>query len=211
MRNGLVMFCVAVAMAALWSCAPGPSPAGKAAEKSAAKAAVAPADAAKWGCVGGMTVRRDDAPVKNTADKEVYLTERYGLTAYRIPAKNGSYAVKLHFAETYEGVDEAGKRLFSVRIEGQPVLPNLDVYKEAGNQRFAAIVKPFDTEVKDGELTIEFQENVQKTMVNGIEVLGKPGAPTTGFELRIDCGADADYKDKAGHVWKKDQEFKAQP
>ena len=140
----------------------------------------------------------------NTKDKAIYLRERYELTAYRIPVPNGKCKVKLHFAETYEKVTEPGQRVFTVSLEGTPVLVDFDPFKEAGNQRFAAIVKEFKTGVKDGELTIGFTEKVQKTMINGIEVSGK-----NGFELRINCGADADYTDKDGHVWKKDQAFSA--
>jgi len=205
MRKALgVTFAVMAVACVMSACGPRGGPATK------EPAGAAPKEA-RWGYVGGQTVKRDDAPVKNTNDKDIYLNERYDLTAYRIPVKNGAYMVKLHFAETYEGITDAGQRVFSVTIEGKPVLVNFDPYKEAGNQRLAAIVKQFGVEAKDGEMTIEFQPNVQKTMINGIEVLGTPRTATAGFELRINCGAGEDYKDKAGHVWKRDQEFKAQP
>ncbi|MCY3021983.1 MAG: malectin domain-containing carbohydrate-binding protein [Planctomycetota bacterium] len=157
----------------------------------------------KWGYVDGEVTTRPDHEVKNTKDKAIYLHERYELTKYRIAVPNGKCTVKLHFAETYEKITEPGQRVFTVSIEGKPVLVDFDPFTEACKQQFAAVVKEFKkVEVKDGELTIEFQPKVQNAMINGIEVRGK-----NDFELRINCGADADYTDKAGHVWKKDQAF----
>jgi hypothetical protein len=199
MRNVLTMVAAGLALGALSACAPKVAPGAKPEGKPTVEAAK------PWGCVGGKTVLRPDAEVKNTKDKAIYLNERYSLSACRVPLRNGTYTVRLHFAETYEGITEVGQRVFSVSIEGKPALPDFDVYKEAGKQRLAAVVKEFEAEVKDGELTIEFQQKVQNPMINGIEVIGRGAAK--GFELRINCGAAEDYKDSAGRVWKKDQEL----
>jgi hypothetical protein len=164
------------------------------------------AKAARWGYVGGKVVTRADAEVKNTQDKAIYLNEHYSMTAYRIPVSNGTYAVKLHFAETYEGIKEAGQRVFSVAIEGKTVLPDFDVFKEAGNQSFAAVVKEFEAEVKDGELTIEFTPKVQNPEINGIEVQAKVKGKARGAALLINCGATSDYEAKDGRIWRRDQE-----
>ena len=165
-----------------------------------------------WGFVDGMTVKRDDQAVKNTDDKEIYLNERYLLTGYRVALPNGAYTVTLHFAETYEGIKTVGQRVYSVALEGETVLKDFDPFKEAGEQRFAAIVKTFPARVEDGELTIDFAKKVQNTMINGIEVFERTGCPffpRRRAVLRINCGAQQDYTDKAGCLWKKDQEFKA--
>ena len=167
------------------------------------------AQAARWGYVGGKMVTRADAEVKNTQDKAIYLAEHYGMSAYRIAVANGTYSVKLHFAETYEKIEDVRQRLFSVAIEGKPALTDFDVFKEAGKQRCAAVVKEFGVEIKDGELTIEFTPKVQNPMLNGIEVAAKRGRRMQGPALLINCGADADYKAKDGRVWRKDQEYRA--
>lgn len=167
------------------------------------------APAARWGYVGGKVVARADADVKNTQDKALYLTEHHSMTAYRIPVANGSYAVKLHFAETYEGIKDVGQRVFTVAIEGKPVLPDFDAFKEAGKQSFAAIVKEFEAEVKDGELTIEFTPKVQNPMINAIEVRTLRQGRPAGAALLINCGAAADYEAKDGRIWRKDQEYLA--
>jgi len=168
------------------------------------------AKAARWGYVGGKAVTRADAEVKNTQDKAVYLNEHYSMSAYRIPVANGTYAVKLHFAETYDKITEAGQRVFSVAIEGKTLLADFDVFKEAGNQGFAAVVKEFEAQVKDGELTIEFTPKVQNPMINGIEVQAKFKGKPHGAALLINCGATADYEAKDGRIWRKDQEYQAQ-
>jgi len=193
MRHMLAPVAALIALLGLAACGPD----GERDEKEKA-----PPKLAAWGYVDGSPTSRADHEVKNTKDKALYLCERYELTAYRIPMPNGKCTVKLHFAETYEKITEPGQRVYTVSLEGTPVLVDFDPFKEAGQQQFAAVVKEFKTEVKDGELTIGFKPKVQNTMINAIEVSGKKS-----FNLRVNCGADADYTDKDGHVWKKDQAF----
>lgn len=164
---------------------------------------------ARWGYVGGRAVTRADAEVKGTQDKAIYLNERYSMTAYRIPVANGTYVVRLHFAETYEGIRDVGQRVFSVAVEGKPALADLDVFREAGKQTFTAFVKELQAEVNDGELTIEFTPKVQNPMINGIEVQSAGTRRAGGTVLLINCGATADYTAKDGRTWRKDQEYQA--
>ncbi len=182
-----------------------PKPARTAGEQAQAPAA----KVARWGYVGGKVVTRADAEVKNTQDRAIYLNEHYSMTAYRIPVANGTYAVRLHFAETYEGIKDVGQRVFSVAIEGKTVLADFDVFKEAGRQSFAAVVKEFEAQVKDGELTIEFTPKVQNPEINGIEVRAMRKGKPHGAALLINCGATADYEAKDGRVWRRDQEYQA--
>jgi len=157
--------------------------------------------AARWGYVGGTMVARAKTEVKGTEDDPVYLTERYSLKAYRFAVPNGRYTVRLHFAETYERITAAGQRIYTVAVEGKPVLRDFDPFKEAGAQ-FAAVVKECEADVADGELTIEFADKIQNPMINGLEVIA-PG----GSAIRTNCGAAQDYTDKAGRLWHKDQPF----
>jgi len=127
-----------------------------------------------YGAIEGQTVLRTEIKaVQGTKAPQVYLTERYGMSAYRIVVPRGDYKVRLHFAETYEGITGAGQRVFSVKINGQCVLKDLDVFKEAGG--FAEpLVKEFKKiKAPDGKLLIEFSEQVQKPEINGIEVLAE--------------------------------------
>ncbi|MDP2896698.1 MAG: malectin domain-containing carbohydrate-binding protein [bacterium] len=127
----------------------------------------------KWGALDGMTVDRRAAglsEIENTDDDVIYLTERYSMQGYQFEVPNGRYLVRLHFAETYEGITDEGMRLFSVETEGKTVLKDLDVYKEAEGKN-KAIVRNVVVEVSDGTLDITFVPNVQNPEVNGIEVL----------------------------------------
>jgi hypothetical protein len=125
-----------------------------------------------WGYVGGRAVRRDERPVADTTDAPVYLNERYKQSAYRVSVPNGRYTVRLHFAETFSRVTGPGMRVFGVSVEGRPVWPTLDPFREAGGRAYAAVVKTTQADVADGELTIEFKESDKHApMVNGLEVL----------------------------------------
>ena len=119
---------------------------------------------------GGDTVQRPMAIVLKTEDAFIYLNERYDPSAYRIPLENGTYELKLHFAETYYEIYAAGQRVFTVTVEGAPVLAGFDPFAEAGKP-FATVVKTVPVTVSDGELTIGFEPKVQSPMINGIEVL----------------------------------------
>lgn len=114
----------------------------------------------------------------------IYLTERIsdntkvkGPFSYKIPVTNGTYTVKLHFAEIYWGVDNpegleggVGSRIFNVSMEDTEIFTGYDLYKELGAGQ--AGVRMYDIEVTDGELTITFEATVNKPKVSAIEVLG---------------------------------------
>jgi endoglucanase len=127
-----------------------------------------------YGAVGGKTVQRTGIKtIEGTKAPQVYLTERYEMSAYRFAVPKGEYKVRLHFAETYEKIEKAGERVFSVSINGQIVLKDLDVFKEAGG-----LAKPLVKEFKkikasDGKLLIEFTQQTQNPEINGIEVFAE--------------------------------------
>ena len=130
--------------------------------------------AAKWGFVGGQVVARDPKlNVTGTDAPDVYRTERYSMDAYQFDLPNGKYTVRLCFAETFDGVEKAGDRVFSVKVQGKAVLTDLDVFKESGG--FAKpLVKTFKgVAVTDGKLRIEFVANVQNPEINGIVVVAE--------------------------------------
>jgi len=130
-----------------------------------------PFEQGKYGYVGGGYITRENlTTVKGTKLHDVYRTEHFLLNAYRICLPNDKYAVRLHWAETYGGVYGAQQRQMNVKIEGKLVLENLDPFKEAGGHS-TAMIKTVDVEVKDGELTVEFEPIYESTMINGIEVM----------------------------------------
>jgi hypothetical protein len=126
---------------------------------------------AQWGAVGGEVIARADLKIAGTKRPELYLTERWGMTAYQFTVPNGTYLVRLHFAETYEKLTKPGERVFTVKINGQVVLKDFDVLKEAGGFGKPLVKDAPGVAVTDGKLKIEFVEGVQKTEINAIEVL----------------------------------------
>ncbi len=132
-----------------------------------------PFTAGSWGYIGGHAWSTSHA-ISGTVDDTLYQFERYGMTAYKFTVPNGDYHVIFHFAENYW--KSSGKRLFSVALEGTPVLSNLDLYSEAGGA-FRAYDRDFVTNVTDSVLDVVFQASVNSPKINAIEVLSiQPGA-----------------------------------
>jgi hypothetical protein len=124
----------------------------------------------KWGAVGGRTATRSLSLEGDTPSPDLYLAERYGLSRYEFTLPDGSYTVKLHFAETFDGVVNPTERDFGVKIGEKMVLENFDIMKEAGAWA-TPIVKEFTKiEVTGGKLKIEFVHGTQNPLINAIEI-----------------------------------------
>lgn len=122
--------------------------------------------------------------ISGTTDDPLYQTFRYDGSAsspldFNFTVVNGTYEVRLHFAETWSGITAAGQRVFDVLLEGQTAVNDLDVFAEAGPN--AALVKTLQTTVSDGLLTIGLRHVVQNPFVCGIEIvqLGATGPDET--------------------------------
>ena len=101
-----------------------------------------------------------------------------GAMKYSFPVKNGSYEVRLYFAETpYSGgVKAAGERVFDIKVEGQTKVSNLDIFKEAGMN---ALQKTVVINVTDGNLDLDFVRKIGNPQINGIEILPATTSSTT--------------------------------
>jgi len=91
------------------------------------------------------------------------------MSAFSYPVPNGKYVVKLHFAETYEGIEGPGGRVFSFNVKGVE-FADFDVWVKAGGP-MKAYVETVPVEVKDGKLDITFTPKEQNPEINGIEIL----------------------------------------
>ncbi|HYK92331.1 MAG TPA: malectin [Acidobacteriota bacterium] len=127
-----------------------------------------------YGFVGGDTVDRGSSmKIEGTNDPKIYQTERYSMDKFVAEVPNGKYTVRLHFAETYDGIDTDGPRVFDVQIQNQNVLKDLDVSKAAGKVQ-KALVKEFKgISVTNGILDITFVAKQQNPEINGIEILAE--------------------------------------
>lgn len=124
------------------------------------------------GFADGEVIERPDLAIANTKDPAIYRAERYSMTSFSHPLPNGKYIVKLHFAETYEGITAAGERVFSFNVEGQE-FKDFDVFVKAGGVQ-KAYVETVKVDVSDGKLDIKFTPNIENPEINGIEII--PGS-----------------------------------
>jgi len=124
------------------------------------------------GFIGGDTVERSGVNVANTTEPGIYRSEHYSMDSFSTPLANGKYLVKLHFAETYEGITGPGQRVFSWKVQGHE-FKDFDVWVKAGGA-LKAYVESVPVEISDGKLLITFTSNVENPQINGIEIIRQP-------------------------------------
>jgi hypothetical protein len=124
---------------------------------------------ADTGFVGGDTIERPGIAIANTQTPSLYRAEHYSMSAFHWKLPHGKYTVKLHFAETYEDIDAAGKRVFSFNVEGED-FKDFDVFKKAGGA-LRAYVETVTVEVTDGSLDITFTSQTENPQINAIEII----------------------------------------
>ncbi|XP_060672965.1 probable LRR receptor-like serine/threonine-protein kinase At1g56130 isoform X2 [Ziziphus jujuba] len=111
---------------------------------------------------GPQYTARTDSQITETLDSELYKTARISpgsLRYFGFDLKNGKYVVKLHFAEitmddtrSWKGL---GRRIFDVYIQGERVLQDFNIQKEAGGSK-RALIKTFEANVTNTIIDIHF-------------------------------------------------------
>jgi len=115
--------------------------------------------------------------ITGSPDPDLFSVERYGHFTYAIPVDTRDrYTLVLHFAEFYfgprlPGGGGAGSRVFRVMCNGETLLDNFDIYKEAGSLH--ALTKTFYhlKPSAQGKLNLTFEPIVNNATISGIEVL----------------------------------------
>ncbi|HON65040.1 MAG TPA: malectin domain-containing carbohydrate-binding protein [Phycisphaerae bacterium] len=137
--------------------------------------------------IGGKTADYG-SPIEGTDEDVVYQSVRWDLQAYKLNLPNGAYDVTLKFCEIAHG--RPGARVFSVKLQGKPVIQSLDIFARVGKNR--ALDFDFaNVRVEDGTLLIEFVPEVEYPCIAGIVVEG----PET---VKINCGSSKSFKDYVG-------------
>jgi subtilisin family serine protease len=159
-----------------------------------------------WSADTGYTagaVWSTNAAIGNTASPTLYQTCRYGPAfSYNFPAPDGTYTVKLKFAEPSR--TGPGQRVFNIAVNGAPVLANFDIFAQAGGANLALDLS-FTVAVTGGQVAIKFLAGNDWPMVNAIEIL--PGAHSNAIApIRINAGG-ASYTDPSGLLWSADTGF----
>ncbi len=136
--------------------------------------------AADSGGTGGSTNSTTDAIV-GTNDPTLFQTEEWADAAsapfyYSFNVPNGTYTVKLLFAEIYTNWCSPGSRVFNVDINGDTVLSNFDIDDSVGCE--TALIKQFPVMVTNGNIKINFSDvNSLHPKISAIEIY--PGLPTS--------------------------------
>jgi len=127
---------------------------------------------ADQGFADGDTDERPGIAITNAVDARIYQSEHYSMSRFTQPLPNGKYIVKLHFCETYDGIQGPGGRVFSFNVAGHE-FKDFDVWAKSGGFQ-TAYVEAVPVDITDGNLVITFAPNVENPQINGIEIL--PGS-----------------------------------
>lgn len=126
----------------------------------------------------GGTVYSTSSPIANTAQDQIYQSERYGNFSYAIPVgQSGIYAVDFHLAEIY--FTAVGSRVFNINVEnGQFVRNNLDLIQTYGPNNTANVLRADNLNITDGTINITFTTVKDNAKVSGIAVGRYTSTPT---------------------------------
>jgi beta-galactosidase len=152
-----------------------------------------PYRAGAWGSVGGKMFKLtnntrlpygSDRAIAATDDDPLYQTQQTGIERYKLDVPQGTYELTLHFAELQGGAvkglvynlensartEDSTARIFSVLINDQPVLENVDIAKQYGVA--TAVSKKVRVNVKDEKgITLTFKTVKGEAVLNALQVV----------------------------------------
>lgn len=142
---------------------------------NAGSGSVASLDGIEYGpdrfATGGMTGATTET-IAGATSGTLYQSERYGNYSYEIPVSSATYSLKLHFVEMFH--ESAGARSFSVTVEDQEVLTDVDLYSLVGRLgAYEYIVE--EIPVSDGHLTVNLITQEDNATISGIAIYSADG------------------------------------
>ncbi len=147
--------------------------------------------------------------VTGTKDPGLFMSERWGMSAFSHKLPNGQYLTKLYFAETYDGITGPGQRVFSFNVQERE-FKDFDIWAKAGGPR-RAYIETVPVKITNGELRIVFTAQVENPAIKAIEIIPQAGtgtgAASSAAAIRIKAGSSAPFTDSSGQVWQADQGF----
>jgi len=153
---------------------------------------------------GGSVLEGTRDFIARTSDPTMFRSARIGEFSYDIPLKPGTYELRLFFAEpkfgpaTYAGGGESS-RIFSVEMNGKPLLSDLDVVSQSGGTNVALVRITKDVSpAKDGYLHLRFIRTEDQPLVNALEIV--PANPGKIRPVRL-VAQDNSLTDHAGRAW----------
>ena len=117
------------------------------------------------------------ANIKQTDDEPIFQTFRIGMTEYRLDVPAGKYQLELFFTEPFSknemkntsrtGTSESEERIFSVSINQQLVIENLNLAAEIDYQ--TATIRTFEVDAQKG-IIINLLPVKGKAVISGIRI-----------------------------------------
>ena len=157
---------------------------------------------------GGNAVELRLPYIQGAADITLYRTARTGDFSYDIPVKAGNYDLRLSFVETIFGPGTyasrgESSRVFSVFLNGQPLLVEFDILSEAGGA-YRAFTRVFKgvSPGSDGMVHLKFVRYFDQPIVNAIELVPDSGSRMNPVRIVMQANS---YVDHAGSVWGSDE------
>ena len=119
-------------------------------------------------------IATNTSTVSGTTDPALFRNERYdeptgNELSYNFPVANGSYLVRLFFAETYSATQGAGLRVFDIDLQSVRTFEDVDIFTQAGGGNQALVLSAPVT-ITTGTINIRFLHQVQNPKVNAIEI-----------------------------------------
>lgn len=129
------------------------------------------------------------------SDVEIFQTAAFGANLkFEIPVANGAYTIITYHHEVYFGVSgpnaSSGQRVFDIKIEGEILKKDFDMYTEFGNRENSLKFENID--VTDGVISIELEASANNALISAIQVVPKVAeivTPTPEFSLFINVGS----------------------
>lgn len=139
------------------------------------------------GAVGG-TPMPASAPQNRPADAFVYQSVRIGMEAYDLLVPNGTYALTLKFIEP--SATGAGQRVFTIKLNGRPLVERLDLAAQAGPARSHDITVP-EVRITAENLRLDFEKILGQPCIAAIVIAGTTDVGAAPYLRRINCGGPA--------------------
>jgi beta-galactosidase len=120
-----------------------------------------------WGYVGAGTRRlRHHRIFGSMTEDALYQAHHEGAREYRFDVKDGTYDVRVLFAENE--VSEAGKRMFSVGVNGVAVFTNIDLFAHYG--RYVAVDRTVTVNAEGSGVVITLEASAGTPTISGIQL-----------------------------------------
>ncbi|MCK4873492.1 MAG: right-handed parallel beta-helix repeat-containing protein, partial [Phycisphaerales bacterium] len=165
------------------------------------------------------TTAIDTSGVTDAAPMEVYQTYRQassgigGTLDYHLAVPDGTYALRLHFAE--HQYTSAGSRVFDIFVQGALEIDNYDIYADAGDRYVATTQTVAVTAAGGAGIDIQcVNETSARAILAAIELTQATAAgvasPTVDLDLSTDTGGSwnpiatnltMDHYGRGEHLW----------